>query len=246
MVLTTSYLALGIAATCTTKGHAQSDAAASNLPPVTVTAPDARPRSTTPSTTRDSRSSGRTRRTQVARPNETAPSEKPAFGPTQDARAGTVGVYSDSTSTATKTNTRVINIPQSVTVLTKDYIRDQSFQTLTEATRYVPGGAIHQGEGNRDELVIRGVDSSANLYVNGFRDDVQYFRDLYKHPEHRRAEGAERADLRAGRGRRSRQPHAEEADGQRIYEATMQTGSYADKRVSLDAGQAVTRTSRSG
>jgi catecholate siderophore receptor len=30
-----------------------------------------------------------------------------------------------------------------------------------------------------------------------------------------------------------------EADGQRIYEATMQTGSYSDKRVSLDAGQAV-------
>ena len=30
-----------------------------------------------------------------------------------------------------------------------------------------------------------------------------------------------------------------EADGQRIYEATMQTGSYNDKRVSLDAGQVV-------
>jgi catecholate siderophore receptor len=46
-------------------------------------------------------------------------------------------------------------------------------------TRYVPGVAIHQGEGNRDEVVIRGVDSSANFFVNGFRDDVQYFRDLY-------------------------------------------------------------------
>ena len=72
-----------------------------------------------------------------------------------------------------------MNIPQSITVVTKDYIRDQSFQTLTEVTRYVPGVAIHQGEGNRDELVIRGVDSSANFFVNGFRDDVQYFRDLY-------------------------------------------------------------------
>ncbi len=46
-------------------------------------------------------------------------------------------------------------------------------------TRYVPGVAVHQGEGNRDELVIRGVDSSANFFVNGFRDDVQYFRDFY-------------------------------------------------------------------
>ena len=39
--------------------------------------------------------------------------------------------------------------------------------------------AVHQGEGNRDELVIRGVDSSANFFVNGFRDDVQYYRDIY-------------------------------------------------------------------
>jgi len=124
----------------------------------------------TPSTGRSTTNTGRSRRTQAARRNETAPAAKPSFGPTQEARTGTVGVYSDSTSTATKTNTRLVNIPQSITVLTKDYIRDQSFQSLTEATRYVPGVAIHQGEGNRDELVIRGVDSSANFYVNGFRE----------------------------------------------------------------------------
>jgi catecholate siderophore receptor len=27
--------------------------------------------------------------------------------------------------------------------------------------------------------VIRGVDSSANFFVDGFRDDVQYYRDIY-------------------------------------------------------------------
>ena len=107
---------------------------------------------------------------------QTAPK---AFGQSQDARTGTVGVYANSTSIATKTNTPLVNIPQSITVVTKDFIRDQSFQSLTDVTRYVPGVAIHQGEGNRDELVIRGVDSSANFFVNGFRDDVQYFRDLY-------------------------------------------------------------------
>jgi catecholate siderophore receptor len=98
---------------------------------------------------------------------------------TQDARTGTAGVYSNSTAIATKTNTPLINIPQSVSVLAKSFIQDQSVQNLTELTRYVPGIAIHQGEGSRDELVIRGVDSSANIFVNGFRDDVQIFRDLY-------------------------------------------------------------------
>jgi hypothetical protein len=42
-----------------------------------------------------------------------------------------------------------------------------------------PRRFIDQGEGNRDGLIIRGVDSSANFFVNGFRDDVQIFRDLY-------------------------------------------------------------------
>jgi catecholate siderophore receptor len=209
-----------------------------SLPPVTVTAPETRPRRT-PSSARNTTNTGRSRRTLAARRNETAPAAKPSFGPTQDARTGTVGVYSDSTSTATKTNTRLVNIPQSITVLTKDYIRDQSFQSLTEATRYVPGVAIHQGEGNRDELVIRGVDSSANFYVNGFRDDVQYFRDLYNTQSIEILKGPSALTFGRGAGGGLVNRTLKEADGQRRYEATMQTGSYSDKRVSLDAGQAV-------
>ena len=88
----------------------------------------------------------------------------------------TDGYVASTTSVATKTNTPLIDIPQSLNVVTKEFIKDQSFQSLTDVTRYVPGVAVHQGEGNRDELVIRGVDSSANFYVNGFRD---------QHSEHR-------------------------------------------------------------
>jgi catecholate siderophore receptor len=118
------------------------------------------------------------RRSQTARRPEPQAAPK-TFGESQDARTATVGVYANSTSSATKTNTPLVNIPQSVSVVTRDFICDQSFQSLTDVTRYVPGVAIHQGKGNRGELVIRGVDSSANFFVNGFRDDVQYFRDLY-------------------------------------------------------------------
>ena len=116
---------------------------------------------------------------QAARRPETTPAEPKPFAQSQDARTGTVGYYANSTSVATKSNTPILDIPQSLSVVTKDFIRDQSYQGLTDVTRYVPSVAVHQGEGNRDELVIRGVDSSANFFVNGFRDDVQYFRDLY-------------------------------------------------------------------
>ncbi len=122
---------------------------------------------------------------------------------------GTDGYVANSTSVATKTNTPVINIPQSLSVVTKDFIKDAGFQNFTDFTRYVPGVAVHQGEGNRDELVIRGVDSSANFFVNGFRDDVQYFRDFYNAQSVEVLQRAERADLRARRRRRPGQPHAQ-------------------------------------
>ena len=175
-----SYATLGIVASTETWAQTttvQQGQGTSTLPPVQITAPEARRRANT-SPSRPSNSAGQRRRLQVARRPEVPIAPKP-FVKSQDARTGTVGVYANSTSIATKTNTPLVTIPQSITVLTKDFIRDQSFQSVTDVTRYVPGVAIHQGEGNRDELVIRGVDSSANFFVNGFRDDVQYFRDLY-------------------------------------------------------------------
>ena len=158
---------------------------------------------------------------------------------TQDARTGTVGVYANSTSVATKVNTPLVNIPQSISVVTKEFIADNSFQNLTDITRYVPGVDIHQGEGNRDELIIRGVDSSANFFVNGFRDDVQIFRDLYNAQSVEVLKGPAAITFGRGVGGGLVNRTLKEADGQRIYDATLQTGSYGDRRVTLDAGQAV-------
>src|SRR4029078_7937187 len=137
---------------------------------------------------------------------------------------GTVGVYANSTSVATKVNTPLVNIPQSVSVITKEFIKDQNFQRITEETRYVPGVAIHQGEGNRDELVIRGVDSSANFFVNGFRDDAQYFRDLYKTQRLESLKGPSPLIFGRGAGGGLVNRTLKQADGTRVYEATMQTG----------------------
>ncbi len=158
---------------------------------------------------------------------------------TINVQGGDTGYSATHTSTATKTDTPLINIPQSITVVTKEFIKDQSFQGLTDVTRYVPGVAVHQGEGNRDELVIRGVDLSANFFVNGFRDDVQYFRDLYNTQSIEVLKGPSALTFGRGAGGGLVNRTLKEADGQRIYETTLQTGSYGGRRVALDAGQAV-------
>jgi catecholate siderophore receptor len=187
----------------------------------------------------------RARKRTVARrgpPPRPAPAPLPAPAAptdTHDARTGTVGVYANSTSVATKVNTPLVNIPQSISVLTKDFIKDQNFQSITEVTRYVPGVAVHQGEGNRDELVVRGVDSSANFFVNGFRDDVQIFRDLYNIQSIEVLKGPSVLTFGRGVGGGLVNRTLKEADFTRIYEATAQTGSYWDRRFTLDAGQAL-------
>src|SRR5262249_23634228 len=135
--------------------------------------------------------------------------------------------------------TPLINIPQSVSIETKEFIRDNNFQQVTDVTRYVPGVAVHQGEGNRDELVIRGVDSSANFFVNGFRDDVQIFRDLYNTQSIEVLKGPTMLTFGRGAGGGVLNRTLKYADGQPIYEATLQTGSYEDRRVTVDVGQAI-------
>ncbi len=82
-------------------------------------------------------------------------------------------------STATKTPTPLIDVPQTVAVITDDQLADQSITQLGEALRYVPGISLETGEGHRDEVFIRGQESTADFYLDGLRDDAQYYRSLY-------------------------------------------------------------------
>src|SRR5262249_30728771 len=89
------------------------------------------------------------------------------------------GSTAEHTITATKTDTPMKDVPQSITVITRDAIKDQNMRSMGDAVRYVPGMNMAQGEGNRDQLAIRGQNTTADFYVDGVRDDVQYFRDFY-------------------------------------------------------------------
>ena len=50
---------------------------------------------------------------------------------------------------------------------------------MSEIADYVPGIDAGQGEGHRDDILFRGVKSTADFFVDGVRDDVQYYRPLY-------------------------------------------------------------------
>ena len=73
----------------------------------------------------------------------------------------------------------ILDVPQSVSVITDDEIKNQGFREIGDIIRYTPGVNTSQGEGHRDAVVIRGVRSTADFYQDGIRDDVQYYRSLY-------------------------------------------------------------------
>src|SRR5688500_10179451 len=83
------------------------------------------------------------------------------------------------TTTATKTDTPLRDTPQSVSVVSRQLIADQAMQNMADVVRYVPSITMGQGEGHRDAPTIRGNSSTADFFVDGVRDDAQYFRDLY-------------------------------------------------------------------
>src|SRR4051812_42090501 len=62
---------------------------------------------------------------------------------------------------ATRTDTAIRDIPQSVTVITEALIKDQAMQGMADVARYVPGIGMANGEGNRDSPVFRGSTSAS-------------------------------------------------------------------------------------
>lgn len=89
------------------------------------------------------------------------------------------GYLATNSVTATKTDTPLIDIPQTINVVTREQIEDQAHHSLADILRYIPGTTVGQGEGNRDQITLRGQNTTADFFLDGVRDDVQYYRGLY-------------------------------------------------------------------
>ncbi|WP_244613891.1 TonB-dependent receptor [Nitrobacter winogradskyi] len=211
----------------------QTQSSATTLPKVTITAP-----------TRTRRNRAATATPRTVRPTRhvaaSAPTPRnPPSVNSQDARTGQSGYITQSINSATRTDTPLVNVPQSVTVLTKDFIRDQAIMSVGEATRYVPGVIYQQGEGHRDDLIIRGQRTNADFFTNGIRDDVQYFRDFYNIQRLEVLKGPNAMVFGRGGGGGVVNRVLKEADGTPIREFTVWGSSYPGARMTTDIGQAV-------
>ncbi|MGH1570061.1 TonB-dependent receptor [Methylobacterium sp. P31] len=151
----------------------------------------------------------------------------------------TIGYLTKQTRSATKTSTPVLDIPQSITIIPQEQFLDQNYQNLTEQLRFVPGVIPAQGEGNRDQVLIRGQNTSADFYINGIRDDVQYYRDLYNIQRIEVLKGPDSLIFGRGGGGGVINRVLKEADGYRVREVVAGGGQFGDKRIAVDVGDRV-------
>ncbi|MDF5708872.1 MAG: TonB-dependent siderophore receptor [Nostoc sp. S4] len=117
-----------------------------------------------------------TQQSQAPQPeNQTQPKPSTGDEPIELVVTGEQDGYNPSdASTATKTDTPLRDIPQSIQVIPSQVIQDQGAVRLTEAVRNVSGVSLSGTSGDRGEdYTIRGF--AANIYKNGFLDD--YYSD---------------------------------------------------------------------
>ena len=81
-------------------------------------------------------------------------------------------------SSATKIAVPLRDVPQSVSVVPQAVMRDQNAQSVQDALQNVPGLSFSVGDGQRDQVAIRGFTAITDQFIDGVRDDALYFRDL--------------------------------------------------------------------
>lgn len=156
---------------------------------------------------------------------------------------GTSGAYAENDSrSSTKTDTPLVDIPQSITVITRDLIDDQGMASMGDLVRYIPGVTMGQGEGHRDAPTFRGNATTADFFVNGVRDDLQYLRDLYTVDRVDVLKGPSALAFGRGAGGGTINRVTKKADGERVRDLTISVGSFSHARGSVDLGDSVLDT----
>ncbi len=111
----------------------------------------------------------------------------PVFGQQASAALPTVevsgtrandGYLAPTAVSATKSEAPLRDVPQTINVVPAQVIRDQNATSLQDVLRNVPGLGLSTGDGQRDQVFIRGFTAIGDQFVDGFRDDALYFRDL--------------------------------------------------------------------
>jgi iron complex outermembrane recepter protein len=138
------------------------------LPSVVVTSPEKRAATTT------TRRARRPVAQSVAASRRAQPKREAAAPVVEDPRGAVQGYVAGRSMAGTKTNTPIMQTPQSLSVIGSEQIRDQKPGKFDEILRYTPGvvAGTFGADTRNDWLLIRGFKSDD---VGLFHDGLQHF-----------------------------------------------------------------------
>jgi catecholate siderophore receptor len=148
-------------------------------------------------------------------------------------------IYGVESSSATRLDGPLRDIPKSVSIVTHQLIADQSMQSMSDVVRYTPGVSMASGEGHRDAPSIRGNSTTADFFVDGLRDDGQYLRDLYNVDRVEVLKGSDAMLFGRGGGGGVINRVSRQAQFTPVLSFGTEGGSFDHKRATLDAGEAI-------
>ncbi|WP_250500395.1 TonB-dependent siderophore receptor [Caballeronia sp. GAWG1-5s-s] len=84
-------------------------------------------------------------------------------------------------SVGAKVPTALRDIPQAVVVVPKAVLQSQAVSSFSDALRNVPGVTLGAAEGGQigNNINLRGFTARTDIYLDGFRDRGQYYRDTF-------------------------------------------------------------------
>jgi catecholate siderophore receptor len=229
------------------------EAQQSNLPPVTIDAPVARPRpaAAKPSPDQIRARTALRRAARRAQPAQVAAVPYPNAGglqrPDRNPYADAAAPYKvDRLQSSGKFPEPLLNTPKSVTVLSKEILEDKNATTLKQAILSTAGVTLGTGEGGNafgDRFFIRGFDARNDVFIDGVRDSGVSVRENFFTEQVEILRGP--ASSFAGRGTAggainivTKQATTEKS----FYNMDTTFGTDMTKRVTLDVNQVISPT----
>jgi catecholate siderophore receptor len=228
------------------------EAQQSNLPPVTVDAPTARPKPAASKPTPDQvRARNALRRAaRTVQPANVAPVPFPNAGELRADRnpyADAAAPYKvDHLQASGKFPEKLVDTPRSVTVLSKEVLEDKNATSLKSAILSTAGVTLGTGEGGNafgDRFFIRGFDVRNDIFIDGVRDPGVSVRENFFTEQVEILRGP--ASSFAGRGTAggainivTKQATTEKS----FYNEDTTFGTDRTKRVTIDVNQVVSPT----
>src|SRR6478735_4422091 len=224
------------------------EAQQSNLPPVTVDAPVARPRPVASKPTADqvrARNALRRAAQRQQAAQQTAPTV-PAGEVDRNPYSDPAAPYKvDHVQASGKFPEPMLNTPKTITVLSKEVLEDKNATTLKEIGRSTAGVTLGSGEGGNafgDRFFIRGFDARNDVFIDGIRDPAVSIRENFFTEQIEILRGP--ASSYAGRGTAGGAINivTKQARDANFYNAESTFGTDHTKRVTLDVNQVISPT----